>query len=134
MIVVTAGNDRFKGILSSFHFKRTFTFVATGKTFCLSNVCIFFRSVATARFGRVQEFQLFFFYFEPKAIAQSAYHLSYGMSPSKRGSIRGTVCDYLTFNPLNAELNPICHLLVLLGAHPILHISRIRVKNPASYI
>jgi hypothetical protein len=34
----------------------------------------------------------------------------------------------ITINPLNAELNPICHLLVLLGAHPILHISRIRVK------
>jgi hypothetical protein len=33
-----------------------------------------------------------------------------------------------SFNPLNAELNPICHLLVLLGAHPILHISRIRVN------
>jgi len=32
------------------------------------------------------------------------------------------------FNPLNAELNPICHLLALLGAHLILHISRIRVK------
>jgi len=32
-------------------------------------------------------------------------------------------------NPLNAELNPICHLLVLLGAHHILHVSRIRVKN-----
>jgi len=32
-------------------------------------------------------------------------------------------------NPLNAEWNSICHLLVLLGAHPILHISRIRVKN-----
>jgi hypothetical protein len=31
-------------------------------------------------------------------------------------------------NPLNTELNPICHLLALLGAHPILHISRIRVK------
>jgi hypothetical protein len=31
-------------------------------------------------------------------------------------------------NPLNAELNPICHLLVLLGAHHILHVSRIRVK------
>ena len=26
-------------------------------------------------------------------------------------------------NPLNAELNPICHLLALLGAHHILHIS-----------
>jgi len=33
------------------------------------------------------------------------------------------------FNPLNAKLNPICHLLALLGAHHILHISRIRVKE-----
>jgi len=32
-------------------------------------------------------------------------------------------------NPLNAKLNPICHLLALL-AHHILHISRIRVNNP----
>jgi hypothetical protein len=31
-------------------------------------------------------------------------------------------------NPLNAELNLICHLLALLGAHPILHVSRIRVN------
>jgi len=31
-------------------------------------------------------------------------------------------------NPLNADLNPICHLLALLGAHPLLHVSRIRVK------
>jgi hypothetical protein len=30
-------------------------------------------------------------------------------------------------NPLNAKLNPICHLLAL-GAHPILHISRVRVN------
>jgi hypothetical protein len=29
---------------------------------------------------------------------------------------------------LNAELNPICHLLTLLGAHHILHISRVRVN------
>jgi len=34
-------------------------------------------------------------------------------------------------NTLNAELNPIFHLLALLGAHPILHISRIRVNNSA---
>ena len=32
-------------------------------------------------------------------------------------------------NPLNAELNPICHLLALLGAHHILHVSGIRVKG-----
>jgi len=33
-----------------------------------------------------------------------------------------------TINPSNAELNPICHLLALLGAHHILHVSRIRVN------
>ena len=31
-------------------------------------------------------------------------------------------------NTLNAKLNPICHLLALLGAHHILHVSRIRVN------
>ena len=33
-------------------------------------------------------------------------------------------------NLLNAELNPICHMLALLRAHHILHISRIRVNYP----
>jgi len=33
------------------------------------------------------------------------------------------------FNPLNAELNPICHLLALLGVNHFLHVSRIRVKS-----
>ena len=33
-----------------------------------------------------------------------------------------------TFNPLNPELNPICYLLALLGAHHFYHVSRIRVK------
>jgi hypothetical protein len=32
-------------------------------------------------------------------------------------------------NPLNAELNPIRHLLAFFGAHHTLHISRIRVKT-----
>ena len=32
-------------------------------------------------------------------------------------------------NPLNPELNPICYLLALLGAHHFLHVSRIRVKS-----
>jgi hypothetical protein len=33
-----------------------------------------------------------------------------------------------SFNALNTKLNSICHLLALLGAHPILHVSRIKVK------
>ena len=32
-------------------------------------------------------------------------------------------------NPLNAELNLICYLLALLGAHHFLHVSGIRVKS-----
>ena len=37
--------------------------------------------------------------------------------------------DRLTnIKPLNPELNPICYLLALLGAHHFLHVSRIRVK------
>jgi len=31
-------------------------------------------------------------------------------------------------NPLNAKLNPICHLLALFGAHHILHVSRMRAN------
>jgi hypothetical protein len=33
------------------------------------------------------------------------------------------------FNPLNPKLNPICHLLALLGAQHILHVGRIRVNS-----
>ena len=40
------------------------------------------------------------------------------------------ICAQLSFfvNPLNPELNPICYLLALLGAHHFLHVGRIRVK------
>ena len=49
----------------------------------------------------------------------------------KFGSIEiffGRVLLEGVFNPLNPELNPICYLLALLGAHHFLHVSRIRVK------
>ena len=37
------------------------------------------------------------------------------------------------FNSLNAKLNPICHLLSLLGAHHIFHVSGLRVKQLKYY-
>jgi len=40
--------------------------------------------------------------------------------------VSATIID--SVNPLNAELNPICYLLALLGAHHFFHVSRIRVK------
>jgi len=41
--------------------------------------------------------------------------------------------EFLNVNPLNAKLNPICHVLALLGAHHILHVSGIRVKPGGSH-
>ena len=49
----------------------------------------------------------------------------------RRGRRRKKLLDEL--NPLNVELNPICHLLGLFGAHHILHVSRIRVKERRGY-
>jgi len=34
----------------------------------------------------------------------------------------------LAFKGLNAQVNPICYLLALLGAHHILHVSGLRFK------
>ena len=45
-----------------------------------------------------------------------------------KGVFQIKVMQVQRFNPLNAELNPICHLLALLGVHQFLHVSRIRVK------
>ena len=39
-------------------------------------------------------------------------------------------CKYIClFNPINAELNHIRHLLALVGARHIVHVSRVRVKQ-----
>jgi hypothetical protein len=52
--------------------------------------------------------------------ARKAYMLSRGIAP-------------LILNPLNAGLNPICPFQALLGAHRILHVSRIRVNLDARW-
>jgi hypothetical protein len=38
------------------------------------------------------------------------------------------ILNFYIINPLNAELNPICHLLALLGGATIVDVSRLRVK------
>ena len=58
---------------------------------------------------------------------QSLFFLSCELSKQAFGSTQSAPGVF--FNPLNAVLNPICHLLALLGAHHILHVSRIRVKE-----
>jgi hypothetical protein len=55
------------------------------------------------------------------------YRVLVGKSEGKRPLGRPR-CRWEDINPSNAKLNFICHLLTLLGAHHILHVSRIRVK------
>jgi hypothetical protein len=53
----------------------------------------------------------------------------YQLSLSKVLLILMSLCDLnRERNPLKLELNPICYLLALLGAHHLLHVSRVRVK------
>ena len=40
-----------------------------------------------------------------------------------------TYVSHWALNPVNAELKPIRHLLALVGAHHIVHVSRVRVKK-----
>ena len=39
------------------------------------------------------------------------------------------LANLIIINPSNAELDPICHLLALLGAHHIFHVSGLRVNE-----
>jgi len=48
--------------------------------------------------------------------------------PIARQALLIIEASHILVNPLNPELNPICYLLALLGAHHFLHVSRIRVK------
>ena len=63
----------------------------------------------------------------------SGNNLVYYTTEFRALSVAAT-CNYMfrdsptQFNPLNAKLNPFCHLVALLGGHHILHVSRIRVK------
>jgi hypothetical protein len=46
------------------------------------------------------------------------YHYTLRRSSEER------LASLVRINTFNAQLNPICHLLALLGAHHILHVSR----------
>jgi hypothetical protein len=70
-------------------------------------------------------------FFVPAAASKSHFRLLY------QRNLAAILCHELQdglhdghycINPLNAKINPICHLLALLEARHILHVSRIRVN------
>ena len=62
-------------------------------------------------------------------IQKLIYYVKHADAQTDRQTCYNTRTCILLINPLNAELNPICYLLALLGAHHFLHVSRIRVKS-----
>jgi hypothetical protein len=64
--------------------------------------------------------------FVQKIFVASGFHvvLFFTSAVDEHNSVRHTHF----VNPLNAKLNPICHLLVLLAARHILHVSGLRVN------
>jgi len=57
-----------------------------------------------------------------------AYSVLMGKPEGKRTLGRPRLMYEDRVNPLNAKLIQICHLLALLGAHHIFHVSVVRVK------
>ena len=57
------------------------------------------------------------------------YSPSFLVIRGKFGPVYSNYRDSAACNPLNVELNPMCHLLTLLGAHHIIHVSRTRVET-----
>jgi len=57
-----------------------------------------------------------------------SYSVQMGKPEGKRTLGRSRLRYEDKVNPLNAKLNRICHLLALLGAHLIFHVSGVRVK------
>ena len=71
---------------------------------------------------------------EPKVRVPRGETLTLGSTHEPDGFVTSPINEWYKqvvslLNPLNAELNPICCLLALLGAHHFLHVSRIRVKS-----
>jgi hypothetical protein len=95
-----------------------------------SNVCIFLStSVDAGCIFFLQNFWWLFFHEAYSEVLQQTYALCSTWHISRVRLSRVPVSCSITFGPLNAKLNPICHLLALLGAHSVLHVSRVRVKE-----
>jgi len=61
-------------------------------------------------------------------ITRETYKVAVICTDTLKWHIIATVSSNSHINPLNAELNPTSHLLALLGAHLIFHVSGLRVN------
>jgi len=80
-------------------------------------------------FGRIYSYSFYYFLLSLRGYLQ--LRITATTHVSKAQNVPAMLClKFVTrnVNPLNPELNPICYLLALLGAHHFPYVSRIRVK------
>jgi len=98
-------------------------------------VCMYVMHVCVCVCARICMYSLSSWHFQ-QTLQQSACEFTSNillaferhMTDHKSQVVRFSTFVFI-FNPLKPELNPICYLLALLGAHHLLHVSRIRVKS-----
>ena len=127
----------FKAGLNNFiSFERLFILGRVLNFFLLHKIIVFYLLVATIHTHRkTEKWDRAYGKMSLKIISSGVFaslgeHLLKSLCPSFCADIINSITRPVSgkFNPLNTELNPICHLLALLGAHLILHVSRIRVN------
>ena len=76
---------------------------------------------------QVQRTKITLIYCDPEYEGRNVLHKA--ISICETASCCNPNNSKVNFNPLNTGLNLICHLLALLGAHHIFHVSGLRVKR-----
>ena len=123
---LVAAHDR-NGITQALHNSRSF---GSGETFLIPGIqlCLFVPAIPFKRRRRCFSIKIVFTVAINEAQGQTLIPVAIYL-PSSVFPMASSMWNFLDhFNPLNPELNPICYLLALLGAHHFLHVSRKRVR------
>ena len=97
-------------------------------TYCFirfPSLCLPFQTTSPSIFSSLQNGLVILLPFSALRVLAGEHHMK--DKPWRILNCGNENCLYL--NPLNPELNPMCCLLALLGAHHFLRVSRIRVKS-----
>ena len=93
--------------------------------FVNTNVAFFLFSMCAALFYNPSTYICTIFTYIPCILILSKF--LYSPTDAQVNCLKNNIKIYI--NPLSPELNPICYLLALLGAHHFFHVIRIRVKS-----
>ena len=113
------------------HFTEDQQLMYTTPSFLLQQIGNYGLTVSANLLGQTVHHTLFI-HTANKPYQRTTKHAHFTSSKCLRGVLLNVstnrIISSTNFNPLNAELNPICHLLALLGGATIVVVSRLRVN------